>query len=280
MKKNKINITTVIVSLMYMTGILIFLYPVISNIINTHNQSTAVANYGKTVSYYQQNHKKELKIIKDKAIQYNKKLYQKGVNLYKGKGNFDDYDQQLLLKGSDVIGYIEIPSINVKLPIYHGTEEQVLQKGVGHMEGTSLPIGGKNTHSVLSGHRGLPSGGVLFSNLNLVQIGDIFRISIFNEQHFYKVEHIRTVLPNDINNLKIKPNQDLITLVTCTPYGVNTHRLLVEGKRVFLNLNIISNSKNIKPIKVSLILFAGILAVESLVLISYRGIKKWMSNRN
>ena len=274
-KKNSIGINIIIIAV-YVLGVGILLYPVISNVINSRNQTVVVSDYKSKVSQYKKSNQKELEKIRQQAIAYNKELVNCGWTLYKDKGDFDHYNQQLLLPGTDVMAYITIPSINVQLPIYHGTDSSVLQKGVGHIEGTSLPIGGINTHSVLSGHRGLPSGGVLFSHLNLMEIGDIFSISVLGKRNFYQVYDIKTVLPNKINSLGIQRGKDLVTLVTCTPYSINTHRLLVHAKRVFLNLNIISNCRHIPFLRAAVGLWLVIVVMELVLYGIGRKIYLWI----
>ena len=162
----------------------------------------------------------------------------------------EDYNKELNFNNDGTMGYIEIPKIDVKLSIFHGTDESVLQTSIGHLEGTSLPVGGIGTHSVLSGHRGLPSAR-LFSDLDQLREGDIFTIHVLNETLTYEVDQIRVVLPTDLSTLTIDPKQDYLTLVTCTPYGINTHRLLVRGHRIENvdgNASIISDAVQIKPI--------------------------------
>ena len=146
-------------------------------------------------------------------------------------GDLTEYENLLNFTNSGNMGYIDIPKINIKLPVYHGISDEVLQTSIGHLPETSLPVGGESSHCVLSGHRGLPSA-KLFSELDKLVEGDVFTLSILNETYSYEVDRIRVVLPADLSELKIIPGQDLCTLVTCTPYGVNTHRLLVRGHRV------------------------------------------------
>jgi len=175
------------------------------------------------------------------------------------------YYELLNLSGSGEMGYIEIPSINVSLPIYHSTDESALQNGVGHLEWSSLPVGGESTHCVLSGHRGLPSA-KLFTNLDSVIRGDIFVIHVLNEELFYEVDQIITVEPEDTAALQIEDGKDLCTLVTCTPYGINTHRLLIRGHRIETperskELHISSDAVRIEPIIVAPLLALPILII-------------------
>lgn len=167
----------------------------------------------------------------DAAIAYNEALAEKTMNFELSDVELEEYNSILDATGTGVIGYIEIENIGVNLPIYHGTEESVLQVGIGHLEGTSFPTGTKTTHAVLSGHRGLPSS-KLFSDLDQMIVGDSFLLHILNETFAYQVDQIKIVLPNETSDLAIQNDKEYVTLVTCTPYGVNTHRLLVRAKRV------------------------------------------------
>ncbi len=153
------------------------------------------------------------------------------MHLTLSKSDKEKYNQELDVTGTGVMGYIVIQKINLKLPIYHGTDEAALQIAIGHLEGTSLPVGGKSSHCVLSGHRGLTSA-KLFTRLDEIETGDVFALHTLNDVLYYQVDQIKIVLPEETDDLKIVENEDYCTLVTCTPYGVNTHRLLVRGKRV------------------------------------------------
>ena len=204
------------------------LYPIISEHINNKRQTKAITAYNIELS--------DTSIDKIENILNDAKLFnQKILKLNNRFTDFEelseDYYQTLRIGISDIVAYIEIPAIDVYLPIYHGTEKSVLQIGVGHMEGTSLPIGGNGTHCVLSGHTGLPSA-KLFNDLAKMKVGDVFTIHILKQSLLYKVEQINVVLPYEMELLAIQPNKDLVTLLTCTPYGSNTHRLLVQGKRI------------------------------------------------
>ena len=177
------------------------------------------------------------------------------------------YEKELNFNDSGIMGYINIPKIDIKLSIFHGTDESVLQTSIGHLEGTSLPIGGTGTHSVLSGHRGLPSAR-LFSDLDKLREGDVFTLHILNETLTYEVDQIRVVEPTDLSQLQIDPDKDYCTLVTCTPYGINTHRLLVRGHRIDNldgNANVIADAVQIKPIFIAPFLAVPIL----LILLAY-----------
>lgn len=166
-----------------------------------------------------------------KAEEYNKELLRSGTSFLNGEPSSEDYNSQLRVGNKDTMGYVEIEKINVSLPIYHGTGEGVLQSGIGHLEGSSLPIGGVNNHAVLSGHTGLPSAKLL-TNLDKLQIGDKIVINVLKNTLTYSVVEINTVLPEELSLLKPQTGKDLLTLLTCTPYGVNSHRLLVKAERV------------------------------------------------
>ena len=224
MKKRK---TTIIMVLFFFIGLLVLLYPSLSNFYNEKHQSKAIVAYEDLLLNY---HEEDYKKIINEANIYNNKLKQLKEPLTT-KNTIKNYNETLNINGDGMMGYLTINKIKVELPIYHGTSEKVLSHAVGHVEGTSLPVGGIGTHSVLSAHRGLPSS-KLFTDLDKLEVGDTFTITVLNQIFTYEVDKIVTVKPNDINNLKIEENKDYVTLLTCTPYGINTHRLLVRGKRI------------------------------------------------
>ena len=224
MKKNK---STVFMLLFFFMGLIVLLYPSISNYYNQKVQSEAVSSYEKLLSSYKDTDYTE---IFNKAYEYNKKLLKVKNPLI----NYDEvknYNKILDINNNGMMGYIEIKKIGIELPIYHGTNNDVLSKAVGHIEGTSLPVGGIGTHSVLSAHRGLPSS-KLFTDLDKLEIGDTFEITILNQKLTYEVDKIEIVKPTQTKSLAIDSNNDYVTLMTCTPYVINTHRLLVRGKRI------------------------------------------------
>ncbi|AER14628.1 class C sortase [Streptococcus suis] len=214
-----------IMPLIFILGIGLLAYPSVSDYWNSLHQSEAIMSYSDTVSDMTADQYKE---IIDSARQYNQ---EKPLNWNVTASDIEAYNQELNFNKDGIMGYIEIPKIDVKLSIFHGTDETVLETSIGHLEGTSLPVGGLGTHSVLSGHRGLPSAR-LFSDLDKLREGDIFTIHVLNETLTYKVDQIRVVEPSDLSALTMEPQKDLLTLVTCTPYGINTHRLLVRGYRI------------------------------------------------
>ncbi|MBQ1490867.1 MAG: class C sortase, partial [Blautia sp.] len=211
-----------------LVGIGLIVYPTFSDYWNSFHQSRAIAGYAEAVAEIDEDEYKE---IWDAAVRYNRDL-RFAVSRFKPSAeDTKRYNEILNISNTGIIGYIEIPSIKVDLPIYHGTGEAVLQIAIGHIEGTSLPVGGAGTHSVVSGHRGLPSA-KLFTNLDKLGEGDIFMIRVLNEILTYMVDQVLIVEPSDISALEIDPRMDYFTLVTCTPYGVNTHRMLVRGHRI------------------------------------------------
>ena len=221
----------IFLAMVFLVGLAIFLYPIISNAINARSQSYVVDQY---IEETDKISSEELERIKADARKYNEILkegavvtdpFSEGSSSTMGSGYTD------LLDVGETMGYLEIPKINVNLPIYHGTSDQVLQKGVGHIENTSLPIGGVSTHAVLTGHRGLPSS-VLFRYLNELVVGDVFYIHVLDEVHAYEVRETIIVIPTDIDRIKIVDGEDLVTLVTCDPYMLNYNRLLVQGERI------------------------------------------------
>lgn len=224
MKKRK---TTIIMVLLFFMGLLILLYPSISDFHNQKVQSKSIVDYEALLKNINNDEYEE--IFKD-ADEYNKKLA-KLPNQFFNYKSVKNYKKTLNIDDNGMMGYISIDKIKVELPIYHGTSEDVLSKAVGHIEGSSLPVGGIGTHSVLSAHRGLPSS-LLFTNLDKLEIGDVFTITTLNRTLTYQVDKILIVSPKEITPLKIDKNNDFVTLVTCTPYGINTHRLLVRGKRI------------------------------------------------
>lgn len=223
MKKNR----TIIMVLLFFMGLLVLLYPTLSDFYNQKVQSAAIVNYESILADYEE---KDYTSLFEEANQYNEEL-KKLSDPYLMYETLKNYNNIINANGKGMMGYIQIDKIKVELPIYHGTSEEVLNVAVGHLEGSSIPVGGLGTHSVLSAHRGLPST-KLFTDLDKLEIGDIFTVTILNRQLTYQIDHIEIVEPHNINNLKIDPNEDYLTLMTCTPYGINTHRLLVRGKRI------------------------------------------------
>lgn len=218
--------------LVFAAGAGIFLYPAVSNFLAERAQTNVIRSYQAAVD---ESNRQKLEEEWQKAEEYNENLAGDPVHdpFVMGSGYVlpDNYEEVLNLNGDGVMGYLEIPRIDVELPIYHGTSEEVLEKGAGHLEATALPIGGKNRHPVISAHRGLPSA-ELFTRLDEMEIGDWLYLSVLDETLAYEVDKITVIEPEELEFLTPEENRDLLTLLTCTPYGVNTHRLLVRGTRV------------------------------------------------
>ena len=219
--------STLLLMLILLIGLSLLLYPTLSEFWNSFHQSRAIAGYVETMVTIDNDQYEE---ILQSAKDYNANFKRESL-WYLTEEEMPVYEAQLNIYGDGVMGYIEIPKIDCALPIYHGTSESVLQIAVGHIEGSSLPVGGDSTHCVLSGHRGLPSA-KLFTNLDQMVDGDLFMLYVLDEVFTFEVDQIRIVEPDDVSALSIEEGEELCTLVTCTPYGVNSHRLLVRGHRV------------------------------------------------
>ncbi len=217
--------------ILFLLALGLTLYPVISNYVNQKYASQIQTAYQEIVEQADDN---EIQAVKEKAHTYNLALVPGATDAYSQEGLLaaaEDYDAQLNIAGNGIMGYVEIPKININLPIYHGTENDSLERGIGHLLGSSLPVGGENTHTILSGHSGMASQ-KMFTDLEQLALGDVFYLRVLDETLAYQVTEINTVLPHDTSLLGIVSGEDLCTLVTCTPYGVNTHRLLVRGSRI------------------------------------------------
>lgn len=224
----KKHLSTILLVLMLLTGLALLAYPSLSNWWNSFHSSQAVSSYTEMVAHIDDN---EYQLILREAEAYNAEIAQTGIRWTLTEQEKEKYNNLLNVSRTGIMGYIEIPRINVVLPLYHGTEERTLQTAIGHLEGTSLPVGGAGSHCVVSGHRGLPSAR-LFTDLDKLTNGDTFVLNILDEVLTYEVDQIRIVLPSDLSELTIEGGKDYCTLVTCTPYGINTHRLLVRGRRI------------------------------------------------
>ena len=222
------HLSTIVLLFILLIGLSLLLYPTVSDYWNSLHQSRAIATYAQAVAEVDD---KQYEHMWDDAYEYNEQLKSKSNRWIMTDEEREEYESLLDVSDNGILGYIEIPKIKVSLPIYHGTDEGILQIAVGHIEGSSLPVGGPGTHAVLSGHRGLPSA-KLFTNLDELVVGDEFLIRVLDETLTYEVDQIRIVEPDDLSDLEIEEDKDLCTLVTCTPYGINTHRLLVRGHRV------------------------------------------------
>ena len=260
-----------------LVGCSVLLYPTVSNYLSQKNSTVAISRYDETVDQMKEEEKQK---ILQAAIDYNDSVATEGVSgdpfSDQSSQDQDPYWNILMLEDSSLMGYIRIPKIHVELPIYHGTSEGVLQRGVGHWKGSSLPIGGKGTHAVLTGHRGLPTLD-LFSDLDQLEIGDVFYIGVLDETLAYEVDQIQTVLPYETESLSVVEGEDYVTLVTYTPYAVNTHRLLVRGHRIAYEeaVKIEPDERTSKvwmPIEIRALL--TVLAVLVIVYIIYRLLRR------
>ncbi len=227
-QKKNTTIMYIVLVLIMLVGIGLMLYPTIANWYNETHATKAIATYQNTLSDMSKEQTHEMFI---KAQEYNESLLKKVDRFSMSNSELAQYNSILDVTDTGIMAYIEIPKITVAMPIYHGTEETTLSVAIGHLEGTSLPVGGAGTHTALSGHRGLPSA-KLFTNLDQLEIGDQFFIHVLDQTHTYQIDQIETVLPYDYDLLRIDPDNDYCTLITCTPYGVNSHRLLVRGVRI------------------------------------------------
>lgn len=232
MKKTAYRILVIII---FLAGLSLLLYPFVANKWNTYRQSRLISSYEEVVSEKTEAGAIDYEAEWLKAQQYNDELMPMilpdSFAIAEAEGEDEEYMAALNLAGDGIMGTVEIPKIGITLPIYHTTEEEVLERAAGHLEGSSLPIGGENTHAVISAHRGLPSA-ALFTDLDQLETGDHFLIHVLDETLCYEVDQILTVEPDDTSALQVEDGEDLVTLLTCTPYGVNSHRLLVRGHRV------------------------------------------------
>lgn len=231
--KSKLN--KLIIGFIFLAGLSLLLYPFVANQWNNHRQKQLISSYEQSVSDKDAAHEIDYDAELQKAKAYNEALLPSILpdSFAVAEASEEDktYMDALNIAGDEVMGIVEIPKINIKLPIYHTTDEEVLKQAAGHLEGSSLPVGGESTHAVISAHRGLPSAS-LFTDLDQLKKGDHFLIHVLNETLCYEVDKISIVKPEETSSLAVEEGQDLVTLLTCTPYGVNTERLLVRGHRV------------------------------------------------
>ena len=221
-------LSTIILFLVLIIGLSLVLYPTFADWWNSFHQSKAVASYVEQVSNMDDEKYQE---IWSAAWEYNQSLLDRPNSYLLSEEQQEEYQALLNIGGNGIMGYIEIPKLDVTMPLYHGTDEAVLQVAIGHLEWTSLPVGGESSHCVVSGHRGLPSAR-LFTDLDKMEVGDTFLLRILDEVLTYEVDQIRIVEPHVTEDLLIVEGEDLVTMVTCTPYGINTHRMLVRGHRI------------------------------------------------
>lgn len=241
-KKNIIIIACFIIAMLLGAGLV--LYPLIAVVHDEQVQSTIQTEYEEKI---EQLDTSEFDEALKQAQEYNQTLANVQIQSADDLETLPKYEDLLNLAGNGIMGYIEIPIIQVNLPIYHGTTGSVMEKGAGHMLGTSLPVGGTGTHAVISAHCGM-STAKLFTDLDKLKEGDLFFITVCNEKLAYEVDDIKTVVPSDVDAIQIEADKDIVTLITCTPYGVNTHRLLVSGHRVEMTEEEITNTEeSIEP---------------------------------
>lgn len=261
----KKRISTIITVIVFVTGLSLLLYPTVSNYWNSLHQTKAVANYSDAMEKMS---KKKKQDAIDAAKAYNEALLSNVGRFTPTEEELNTYKSLLNADSTGMMGYIEIPEIRCELAIYHTVEESVLQVGIGHLEGSSLPVGGSGTHCVLSGHRGLPSA-QLFTKLDRLKNGDIFMLHVYDQVLTYEVDQIAIVEPEDYGLLQIEEGQDLCTLFTCTPYGINTHRLLVRGHRIEnragSDVRVTSDAAKVSSILVAVCIAIPLLIISFLV---------------
>ena len=276
MKKNRSNI---ILILIFLVGLSVMLYPTVSDYINQKNQSRAVASYSEEVENLSD---VDYQAYFDAADDYNRRLAETPDAFYRPE-EVSGYTDILDVSGTGIMGYITIPKIGVELPVYHGTSDGVLQVAAGHLEGSSLPVGGAGTHAVISAHRGLPSA-KLFTNLDELEVGDTFTITVLDRVLTYEVDQISIVLPTETDLLQPVEGKDYVTLMTCTPYGINTHRLLVRGKRIEnaenqKHIRVTADALRIEPIIVAPALAVPMLLVMLVVMLAVPHLRKRKNQR-
>ncbi len=276
MKKNRSNI---ILILIFLVGLSVMLYPTISDYVNQKNQSRAVASYSEEVENLSD---VDYQAYFDAADDYNRRLAETPDAFYRPE-EVSGYTDTLDVSGTGIMGYITISKIGVELPVYHGTSDGVLQVAAGHLEGSSLPVGGAGTHAVISAHRGLPSA-KLFTNLDELEVGDTFTITVLDRVLTYEVDQISIVLPTETDLLQPVEGKDYVTLMTCTPYGINTHRLLVRGKRIEnaenqKHIRVTADALRIEPIIVAPALAVPMLLVLLVVMLAVPHLRKRKNQR-
>ena len=259
----KKHLPTIILVLIFCIGLSLLLYPTVSDYWNSLHQSRAISNYTDAVAALDN---EDYDRILESARNYNQNLAKNGTTWNLTEEQEKEYEKQLCVDDTGIMSYIEIPSIDCSLPIYHGTDEGVLQKAIGHIPGSSLPVGGESTHCVLSGHRGLPSA-KLFTDLDQLKEGDTFLLRTLDETLTYQVDQILIVEPDELEALQIEEGEDLCTLVTCTPYGVNSHRLLVRGHRIANQADASSIRVTADAVQIDPILVAPVVGVPILVIL-------------
>ena len=286
-KKKSHRVSNTILVLILLAGIAIAAYPAFSDYWNSMHQTRAIQSYAERVAEMDN---EEYTAVWEAALDYNRRLAENPNPWAMEDEDIEDYERQLNVDGTGNMGFISIPKIDVNLPLYHGTSDAVLQTSIGHIDGTSLPAGSVHpdpddfskveyaSHSVLSGHRGLPSA-KLFSDLDAMEVGDVFYLTILDQTLTYQVDKIRVILPEDSSELSLFPGKDYCTLMTCTPYGINTHRLLVRGVRVendkeLLDVRVTADALKVEPLYVVPFIAAPVLLLLILWVVLFPGKKK------
>ena len=254
------RVFTIILVAALIIGLCLIAYPSFADYWNSMHQARTVMSYAESVANMDA---EEYERLLEEARAYNAQLAERGINWIMTDEERAAYQSCLDIDGNGVMGYIKIQKIDITLPVYHGTEEDILQTSIGHMEQSSLPVSGETVHSMLSGHRGLPSAR-LFSDLDKIKEGDTFQVTVLNETTTYEVDHVWIVTPEDLSHLTIDKGKDYCTLITCTPYGINTHRLLVRAHRIE-NVNgtamVVADAIQIRPVFIAPFLSVPLLAV-------------------
>ena len=286
-EKKKHRVSNLILVLILLAGVAIAGYPAFSDYWNSMHQTRAIAGYAERVAELTND---EYVTVWENALDYNRRLAANPNPWAMSDEDIDDYERQLNVDGTGNMGFISIPRIDVNLPVYHGTSEAVLQTSIGHIDGTSLPAGSVHpdeddydkvefaSHSVLSGHRGLPSA-KLFSDLDVLEVGDVFYLTVLDQTLTYQVDKITVILPEDSSELALFPGKDYCTLMTCTPYGINTHRLLVRGIRVendkeLIDVRVTADALKIDPLYVVPFVAGPVLLLMVLWVVLFAGRKK------
>ncbi|QUA54154.1 class C sortase [Aristaeella lactis] len=286
-KKKSHRVSNTILVLILLAGIAIAAYPAFSDYWNSMHQTRAIQSYAERVAEMDN---EEYTAVWEAALDYNRRLAENPNPWAMEDEDIEDYERQLNVDGTGNMGFISIPKIDVNLPLYHGTSDAVLQTSIGHIDGTSLPAGSVHpdpddfskveyaSHSVLSGHRGLPSA-KLFSDLDAMEVGDVFYLTILDQTLTYQVDKISVILPEDSSELSLFPGKDYCTLMTCTPYGINTHRLLVRGVRVendkeLLDVRVTADALKVEPLYVVPFIAAPVLLLLILWVVLFPGKKK------
>lgn len=269
----KKKLSNLILVLIFLTGVSLLVYPTFSDWWNSLHQSRAIAAYVDQVNTLDD---AQYETMLEQADAYNQTLLGKEDRYNLSDSELETYNSLLDVTGTGIMGYVVIPKINVRLPIYHGKDPAVLEIAIGHIAGSSLPVGGESTHCVLSGHRGLPSA-KLFTDIDQLKEGDQFMLEVLGDTLTYEVDQIKVVLPDELDDIEIEEGKDLCTLVTCTPYGVNTHRLLVRGHRVETvqqnHVRVVSDAVQIEPVKVAIAAGIPLLVIIMLLRMIFAGKK-------